>query len=208
MLVSMFSSPERQLAKRWRALLLSGLVFAMVASLGSLILPLEYRADGQILIISRSRFGVDPYTVAKSAERVGENIAQVVSTDDFYNKVMALPQYSLDTSKFVDVSDRVRRKRWGKTVSASVIFGTGVLNINAYHTSPQQAVAYASAAADALVANSPEYVGGDVTFKIVNSPVATPFPVRPNVIVNGLLGFGFGILFMAILVVRKRRIVS
>ncbi|OGH69808.1 MAG: hypothetical protein A3C90_03280 [Candidatus Magasanikbacteria bacterium RIFCSPHIGHO2_02_FULL_51_14] len=192
------------LAKRWKAIALGGLAVAFVSFVASVAIPLEYRADAQVLIISRSRYGVDPYTVVKSAERIGENLVQLVKTDDFYRKVVAQPQYTLDLSRFLNVDERTRRKRWARSVNASVVFGTGVLNVSAYHRSPQEAERFAGAAADALVAYGAEYVGGDVALKVVNPAIATRVPVRPNVLVNALVGFVLGVLLMGVLVVKRR----
>ena len=86
------STPFKVLVSRYRLIIFSGLVVGLGLILFFLILsfvrvmPLEYRADAQALIISQSRYGVDPYTAAKSAERVGENLIQVMKTDDFYQK--------------------------------------------------------------------------------------------------------------------------
>ena len=79
------------IGKRWKVIFLAGLVFSFVALVISIILPLQYRADAQVLIISKSRYGVDPYTVVKSAERVGENLTQIMKSNDFYNKVVINP---------------------------------------------------------------------------------------------------------------------
>lgn len=80
----------------------------------SLLFPLEYRADAQALIISKSRYGVDPYTVVKSAERVGENLVQVIGTKDFYDKVMLQTGYSIDRTKFDNVSEKELGENYGK----------------------------------------------------------------------------------------------
>ncbi|MBT3817332.1 MAG: hypothetical protein HOE80_02760 [Candidatus Magasanikbacteria bacterium] len=197
-------SPVRILIKRKIFLLFVGLSVAILSFLVTIIMPLEYRADADLLIISKTRYGVDPYTVIKSAERVGENLAQIVSTDDFYKKVIDQPGYNLDTEKLQALSPRERRKKWGKTVNASVVFGTGILRVSAYNENNEQANAFAGAAVDALVAQGWEYVGGDVTMKIVNRPVVTRFPVRPNMIVNVVLGFIVGVLLAGVLVLRKR----
>jgi hypothetical protein len=158
----------------------------------SLFTPWEYRADADVLIVSRSRYGVDPYTVAKSAERIGENIAQVVTTDDFFGKVMSEPNYSVDRSRFENISERVKRRRWGKAVDASVVYGTGVLHFSAYAKTPESAAQLAGASAAALTRYAPEYVGGDVTFKLLNSPVSTRFPARPRILFAFVLGAFFG----------------
>lgn len=184
------------LRRRFKKIFFAGLAIGVISILVSLLFPLEFRADAQVLIIPKSTYGVDPYTVAKSAERIGENIAQVVSTNDFYNKVIAQPQYSLDLSQFIDVSERIKRKRWDKAVDASVVYGTGVLNISAYHESPDQARQLAGAVTDALIAHAIDYVGGDVSFKVLNQPVSTSIPVRPNLIINFIAGFLLGALLV------------
>lgn len=193
----------KDLKKKWKIVLFFAILFAILSSVVSLLFSLEYRADAQVYVISKSRYGVDPYTVIKSAERVGENLVQLTKTNDFYNKVMEQPGYNLDKSNFVDVSERTKRKRWQKTVATSVVYGTGVINIMAYHTDPAMAKKYAGATADTLAAQGWQYVGGDVTIKVVNDPIASRFPMRPNIVLNIILGFGLGLILSAILVLKK-----
>lgn len=200
----MFHSPLHILKKNIKVLVLAGMLVGLASLLVSLLFPLQYRADAQVFIISKSRYGVDPYTIVKSAERVGENIAQVVQTDDFYQKVISTEGYILDLSQFEGVPERTKRKRWQKTMSSNVVFGTGVLNVSAYHEDPNQAKAFAGAAVDTLVAKGWEYVGGDVTMKVVNKPIVTKFPVRPNVVVNAILGCVLGVLLMGVIVLRRK----
>jgi capsular polysaccharide biosynthesis protein len=189
--------------KNARFILFSGIIFAVIALLVSFLFPLEYRADAQVLIISKSRYGVDPYTVVKSAERVGENMLQVMKTSDFMNKTRAQEGFFIDWSRFDDLSERRRRKLWQKSVKGSVVFGTGVLNVSAYSTNKLQAQYLAAAASSALVSRGWEYVGGDVTIKVVNNPVVSKWPVRPNLLLNTFIGFVLGILIMIYFVLKK-----
>lgn len=198
------SSLSHLLFRRSGSLLAGGLFVALIAGGITLLFPLSYRADTQLLIIPQTRSGVDPYTVVKSAERIGANIAQVVATNDFFTKVHAQPGHRIDWSRFENVTERVKRKRWQKTVDASVVYGTGLLTVSAYSVVPDQAIQLADAAGSALVANGSEYVGGDVIIKIVNGPVATSFPVRPNLIVNVVAGFVVGVVLTGLLIARKR----
>lgn len=197
--------PTTILRRRSKIIVLTGVIVALATFLVTLLFPMEYRADAQVFIISQSRYGVDPYTVVKSAERIGENITQVMKTNDFYQKVIAQPGYQLDTTRFQNVPERIKRERWEKTISGSVVFGTGVLNVSAYHRNPEQAQAFAGAAVDTLVERGKEYVGGDVTMKVVNYPVVTRFPARPNIVVNTVLGFIVGVVFMSVIVLRKKK---
>lgn len=198
----MFHDPLKKLAERWKIIFIVGLISAVLSLGATLLFPLEYRADAQVLIISKSRYGVDPYTVVKSAERVGENIAQIVGTSDFYTKVRDEEGYNIDWSRFDALTELKKRKLWKKTMQPGVVYGTGVLTLSAYHTDPQQAMNLVAAASEALVKRGWEYVGGDVTIKVVNNPVVTRFPVRPNLITNGILGFVAGILLGAVIIMR------
>ncbi len=199
----MFHRPLSNITKHWKLLLLLGIATALVVSLITLIFPREYRADADVLIISKSRYGVDPYTVVKSAERIGENVAQVMQTNDFFEKVMSQPGYSIDQARFQYIPERKKRKRWNKALQPSIVYGTGVLHISAYSLQPDQAAQLAGASADALVTHGWEYVGGDVSMKIVNPPVVTQWPVRPNIIMNGIAAFFISIGLMGAVIARK-----
>ncbi len=197
-------SPFINFKKRWKVILLAGFILAIISFVFSLFLPLDYRADAQVLLISQSRYGVDPYTVVKSAERVGENLAQVMKTDDFFNKVMMQAGYDLDKSKFENISEIKKRKLWQKTLQASVVYGTGVLNVSAFDKDKAEAEQLANAAVSALTAKGWEYIGGDVSIKVVNQAVATKYPARPNLLMNMIFGFIIGVLLMGVLLIRKK----
>lgn len=201
------SHPITVILRQWKTLLLWGILGALCAMALSLLFPLEYRADAGVYIISKSRYGVDPYTVVKSAEQVGQNITQVMKTQDFFDKVLATAGSNFDTTQFQNITDRQRAKRWQKAVDGSVVFGTGVLNVSAYSTNPDQAKILAGALVDTLVQKGYEYIGGDVTIKQVNKPIVTRFPVRPNMPLNAALGFLIGLILSgAIITTQSKRI--
>ncbi|PIR76661.1 MAG: hypothetical protein COU32_00915 [Candidatus Magasanikbacteria bacterium CG10_big_fil_rev_8_21_14_0_10_42_10] len=199
----MFHSPLSRILQGSKILVALGLVTAILAAGVTLLFPLEYRADAGVLIISQSRYGVDPYTVVKSAERIADNIVQVMGTDDFYEKVKQQDGYTINWNVFDTLDARKKRNAWQKGVQGSVVYGTGVLNISAYSTDPEQAKDLAGAAADTLVSKGWQYVGGDVTLQVVNHPVVTKWPVRPNIFTNAVLGFAVGVLLGALVVTRR-----
>ncbi len=192
------------LVRRGKIIFAVGVLFALIGLGASFAVPLEYRADAGVLIVPKTRFGVDPYTVVKSAERVGDNLAAVMKTDDFRAKLKSLEGTNLNWGEFDAQTAREQRRLWPRMVSASVVYGTGVLRVSAYNTDPNQAVAFAAAAAQTLAIKGFEYVGGDMTIRVVDNPVVTPWPVRPNIPVNMALGFVVGALIMSVIVVRNR----
>ena len=194
------NSPLNILKKLWKLILFSTLLLGILSVFVSLLFPLNYKAESQVLIISKSRYGVDPYTVIKSAERVGENISQIVETDDFYKKVMEQNNFNFDKDYFANLSDKKLRKMWQKTIDTSVVYGTGVLNIAVYHPDKNQAKELAGAISSALSSRGWEYVGGDVTIKTVNPAIIkSSLPAKPNLILNFFVGAVFGCLLVILL---------
>jgi capsular polysaccharide biosynthesis protein len=192
------------LLKHSRLIFLCGLSFALIAFLVSLILPKYWSAESQVLLISKGYGGVDPYTQAKAAEQIGGNLAQVIGTSDFYNKVIESQTMSFDRERWAVMSERNRRKNWTRDVQAEVVYGTGLLRLTVYSQSKDDTIALSKAVTDTLASRGWEYVGGDVGMKVVNNPLLSRLPARPNFIVNTILGFVLGVLLSAWWVAKNR----
>ncbi|MBU0545951.1 hypothetical protein KKA13_01720 [Patescibacteria group bacterium] len=164
-----------------------------------------YSAESQVLLISRSIAGVDPYTQAKAAERIGENLVQVMNTVDFYNKVMESNTVDFDRARWQNTSERNRRKQWQKDVVGEVVYGTSLLKLTAYARTQSDAQNFSQAITDTLVSRGWEYVGGDVTIKIVSTPLVSRLPARPNYVINAIAGFALGVLLSAWYVSRHKK---
>jgi len=194
------------LNKYWFRACVVGVIFGAIGVGAALLLPIQYRADVDILLIARSRVGSDPYTTVKSAERVAENLAEVIGSSDFFSKVKAQTGYDLDWSRYDNRSALERRRLWQKTVTAQVLYGTGVLRVSAYSNPINEAEKMAAAIADAMVNRGGEYTSGDVGMKIINEPVASKFPARPNLVAFFVLGFVLGFLVVIFWTKKKNNI--
>lgn len=182
-----------------------GAIFAVLSAVAILFFPKQYRATSQILIISRDRAGVDPYTQARSAEKIGMNLTQVMKTTDFYNKVMNSNLYEFDMERWKKLSEYQQRKKWIKDVSGSMVYGASIMNINVYSHSQSDAVNLSNAITQTLAAQGWEYLGGDVAIKAVGAPLASRWPVRPNIFVNLAVGFFIGVVISGLWVLRYKR---
>ncbi len=176
--------------------ILGMLVFLLV----SLFFPWEYSATTRLLVIPSSSLGVDPYTAIKSAERINENLSQVIHTSSFYDRVTKIQaQFNFDPTGLNNLSESDRRDRWAKEVVTEVISGTGILSIKVYNHDKDQAVAWANAIAFVLSTQGYEYTSNNVQIKIVDTALPSRFVARPNfllvavlgLIVGGLLGAGY-----------------
>ena len=182
-----------------------GFIFAVLSAGISFFFPKQYLATSQVLIISRDRAGVDPYTQARSAERIGANLAQVMKTTDFYNKVMSSNAYSFDRSKWQNLSDREQRKKWVKDVQANMVYGASLMNINVYSYSQNEAINLSNAITQTLAAQGWEYLGGDVAMKAISNPLVSRWFARPNIFINSAVGLLIGVLISSLWVFRYKQ---
>lgn len=180
------------LARHLKLLSVWGLVVAVIAAGISLLFPLQYSAVSQVLIISRGQGGVDPYTQAKAAERVGENLSEVMRTSDFYGKVME-SAVSFDKDSWKKLTERAARKKWQKDVRPESVYGTSLLKVTVYGPTQAEAISFSNAVTQTVASRGWEYVGGDVVLKQVDNPLVSRLPTRPNLIVNAVAGFFIGV---------------
>lgn len=188
-----------------RPVIITALATMAVVLIISAFFPLKYSATTRLLIIPKSSLGVDPYTAVKSAERVSENLAQIIYTTSFFERVIKAG-FNLDQSSFQNVSENKKRKQWQKMVSPQVLRGTALLGLTVFHQDKEQAKQWASAMAYVLATQGFEYTGGNVDIKIVDTPILSRFPVKPNFVMNGLLGLILGAMAGAGWVVGKSKI--
>ncbi|MFH1292128.1 MAG: Wzz/FepE/Etk N-terminal domain-containing protein [bacterium] len=193
------------LLKNYQLVLAWGLFFIFCSTLISVLLPRQYSAESQILIISRDNSGVDPYTQSRSAEKIGENLGQIMKTSDFYKRVMDNSLQKFDRNQWDNLTEKKKRKKWAKDIQSSMVYGAGIMNIKAYSYSKGDAVNLANAVAKTLSSQGWEYVGGNVIIKVVSAPIYPSFPARPSFVLNILAGFVLGVLLSGSWVVKYKK---
>jgi len=199
------SSPNyfRLFARSWRLILLVTFLGALLAVAFSFAQPLRYSSTERILITQANVAGLDPYTAVKSTERIAQNLSEIIYTSSFFNAVMSKAQ-GIDASYFPQ-DEIAKRKLWQKTIETSVISGTGVMTITAYHTSRDQATEFAVRVAQQLVELTPTYFGYSVRVQIIDDPLPSRFFAKPDFAKNALLGAIVGFLLGSAWVLGKAR---
>ena len=176
--------------KKWKLIFIFALFGAIFALLVSFLRPLEYSSSIRLLIVQKNVGTSDAYTVLKSAESIGDNLSQVVYTSSFLDKVLD-SRFSVDTSYFPR-KEYDRRKKWSKMVETQVSRGTGFLKVTVYHPNKQEANSISKAVASILIEEGWQYVGTALEMKLVDKPIESRFPVRPNIPVNVFIGVFLG----------------
>jgi len=130
-------TPSETLIKGWRKILLFALVAAVFSAGLSFLFPLQYSSSMRLLIIQQQLSQADPYTAIKASERIADNLAQIVYTTSFFDKVMNA-KYNIDQTIFKQDEEK-KRRQWRKMISTQVLRGSGMLVVTVYHVDPDQA---------------------------------------------------------------------
>lgn len=163
-------------------------VFAIAVSLA---FPLQYSSSMRLLIIQRQLSTADPYTAIKASERIADNLAQILYTTSFYDKIMAA-KFNVDEAAFGQ-DEIKKRRRWRDTIATQVVRGSGMLDVTVYHVDPEQAEQISQAVAFVLTTEGSKYVGGgDLEIRLVDDPLVSKWPVKPNLLANALAGLVLG----------------
>jgi capsular polysaccharide biosynthesis protein len=187
-----------QLIRRnYKTVVLTVFLFVFFATAALLLRPLEYAARSRLLIQEKSTVSLDPYAAAKNNEYLGSLLTKVVDSDMFFEEVTNAG-FNIDKGYFGrDLGAQL--SRWTKTVEAKSVPDAGIIEISVYHEDKYQAEQIAQAINYVLRTNHGAYDGRgeSASIKIINRPVASDWPVRPNLPFNlaiaTLLGFVFGI---------------
>lgn len=180
--------------KNWQTVAISTLLLIVLALGLSLTQPLQYRSRVELLVVQKQSLTMDAYAAARASEKLANGLATVVKTQSFFDKIMA-GDFNISRAHFPYEQKEVR-KYWQKNITTSVSPETSLLRVDVYDKNRSEANKIANAVAYTLVNSSGEYYGGgnDVFIKVVNEPLASNHPVRPNIIVNGLSGLVIGLI--------------
>lgn len=173
-------------------------IVALGVSVGlSAVQPYEYRSSLSLLVIERNT-STDAFAAAKSAERASLSLAQILYTSDFYDRVRGTGL--LGNGIFPD-DEQERRESWAQRIETRALPDVGLLKISAFHEDQNVASQLAYAVATVLAKNGTDYLGSgkNIVLKVVDAPLTSKTPVRPNVPLNlafgALLGFGATLAF-------------
>lgn len=179
--------------KNWHNALIITLVFLIFALAATLARPLKYRSSCRLLVMQDYSAQSEPDAASKSAQYLSNIFSEVVYSSSFFNEVIS-SDYNIDKNYF-NKNDEKRQKQWSKMISAKAISDTGIIDIDIYHTNKEQADQISQAISYILKTKHYLYHGGGdkVSVMIIDNPITSNWPVRPNIIVNLVLAFIFGL---------------
>ena len=185
-----------QLIKRKKQTIFSAtILFFLISALLTFVQPFKYASEARLLVVQNAPQGVDPYQVNKANEYVADVLAQVISTNSFFNEVIN-SDFNINKTYFPE--DPLRQlKKWKKTIRANSSNTGGMISISVLHSDKYQSNQIIEAINSIIQSKHTAYHGsGDqVSIKIMDQPFTSTFPVNPNIPLNLALGIVFGLIF-------------
>jgi len=159
--------------------------------------PLKFTSKSRLLV-AQNTMGADPYAVSRSSEYLGNLFSQVVYSGSFFNLV-ANSEFNIDKGYFNGNSSK-QMKKWNKTVSAKSLGDTGIISISVYHPDPYQARQITLAINNVLINKNSNYqgLGNLVKVNVIDQPIVSSFPNKPNMVSNTLLALIGAFIFSLI----------
>lgn len=160
------------------------LIFLVIGSVIIACQSFKYEAKSKLLITERFTGATDPYVAAKFNDYINSVLAKVASSNTFYTEVINA-NGQIDQSYFPDRVDK-RMKKWGQTIDAQAGNDSGILQVSIYHTDSSQALQIAQAANNIFMFRNQLFHGfGDmVEVKVIDEPIVSRWPVKPNIPLN------------------------
>lgn len=193
------SNLRAHLKDAWIIPALALIAAAVVVGALALLKTPEYSSTIMILVVQRYTL-TDSYTASKSAEKISDNLAEVITTSTFMGQVMASGQ--ADLSELEGLSEKDKREVWAEKVETRVIPSTSMLEITAYDEDPGYAEGLAQAVSNTLIEHGSYYHGAPdtISLKVVDTALTSDTPTRPNLLTNGLAAALFGAMLGVVIV--------
>lgn len=165
-----------------------------IATLVSFLQPLKYSAESQVLVVPDYQQTSDPYQISRTNEYLSSLLAQVAYSSSFFEATVK-PDYQIDTAYFGNTSKK-RMSTWRKTISVKAVNDSGIISVKAYHTDKQQAEKIVRAINYNLITKNNYYhgLGDKVSLKVIDEPLVSTWPAKPNLPINFALAIALGCL--------------
>lgn len=166
-----------------------------IAVLFTIVQSFRYEAKSKLLIVTNHNMDTSTYDLSKLNGYLSNLFAEIIKSDDFYNEVVN-SGYNINENYFLKKGEDKKIEIWKKSISAKTLMSdNGIIDIRVYHTNKGQARQISEAINYVLKIKNGNYHGlnNNVNIKIIDKPIISRWPVKPNILLNFLLTIIIGI---------------
>jgi capsular polysaccharide biosynthesis protein len=182
-----------KITRKFNTVVIITLVFTLIGLGITLLLPKQYKAEAQLVVLQKANPNIDSYTAQRSIDSNVNLLINLVYTDIFFNSVVAddaniknLFPENLEDRRTLFARNIITRSR-----------GTGFIAVDTYDKSSELALNMNKVVVNKLIEQAKVLVGETATIQVVNQPALYEGVGRPNILINllgsAILGFVVGI---------------
>jgi len=189
------------LKAKWEAAIIITVLAATFGLYINFFLPHYYQSHTEFLIVQRQNPNIDAYTAIKGAEQLAYTFKQIVLSPAFFEKISE-PVFDVETSYFGQEPKKIIKK-WQKTAIVETVPNTGILKIDVFHSDQREAQKINQAISYVISNERHLFLGDNQEINVMSLGKATVSNknVKPNALVNTLLGVITGIVLSASLII-------
>jgi len=170
------------------------LIFILISSVLTAFQKMEYSSMAKVLVIQNQQMQMDAYIASKSSEAITKNLSDAILSSSFRSKV--IEKYP-DTPFVFYASEKQKRNYWKKQIDVKIIPNTSILEIKTYNESSFDSEKFLNNIVSTLFETHHDYHGAAdlIKLQIIDNPVTSNYPVRPNWFVNIFMSLILAIFF-------------
>lgn len=178
-----------RIIRKFNTVVIITLVFTLIGLGITLLLPKQYKAESQLVVLQKANPNIDSYTAQRSIDSNVSLLIDLVYTDVFFGNVIA---ENAEIKALFPENLEDRRRLFARNIITSAR-GGGFISVDTYDKSSELALNMNKVVVNKLIEQAKSLVGETANIQVVNQSALYEGVGRPNILVNlfgsAILGF-------------------
>lgn len=170
------------------------LLFVLISIILTVIQPFQYETKAKVAVVQDYETDIDPYNRARSNEYLSSLFSEIIKSEVFFEQVFLI-NTDINKKSFGNTKQDYI-KNWKKDVFVKPINDTGIIELSVANIDKNQSLLIINSIVEVLKNNHQNFHdrGAMVKIETLNKPITSSWHVKPNAILNIVLGFIFGFI--------------
>ncbi len=176
------------------------IIMAMIFFVISALISPSYKSLSTITVNQSRTIGLDAYREAKSSEFIARSIKEMVMANSFMQTVINDDNIHWEEMNKENSQDK-KIKLWKKKIKVTIVPNTGIIHILVYTKDRELSKIINAKIINTLKDKELAFFSKKgINLNVIDEPYYFYKPAFPNLVLNTLIGFVFGVIMAIVLV--------
>ena len=176
------------------------IIMAMIFFVISALISPSYKSLSTITVNQSRTIGLDAYREAKSSEFIARSIKEMVMANSFMQTVINDDNIHWEEMNKENSQDK-KIKLWKKKIKVTIVPNTGIIHILVYTKDRELSKIINAKIINTLKDKELAFFSKKgINLNVIDEPYYFYKPAFPNLVLNTLIGFVFGVIMAVVLV--------